>query len=378
MIDEKHRLAVYEELKRQVQEYPADDKTLHMSQFTARQLFSDDNDRYFTITKDGKYARFCDVPITWTSVERTAIRLYAGDAMIYSIIWDPNPDKKKLTYSGPQAMRFNDGKLQWALIDFKQLEGMVRVLEFGAKKYTSRVSLSYNSLHAAWESTAPIIETSLFLRGVCVAVATTNGSRPTIPTTVGSKLRIAEHGPLGTVNTSGPTSNSERSDLDSENITEGSISYSGSRSSDWMSNATVSSRNRDAAFAAARNTYTLITTIRQDSSEEYCVANATTESACSAMMWQEFVRRWNTCNAQLEGSEIVISGRDNWKKGLPMRQQCESMMRHLVAIMDGEVKDKETGEYHWHCIMCNAMFMNHTYLNHPEHIDLPAPKPEPA
>lgn len=34
-----------------------------------------------------------------------------------------------------KAMRFNEGKLQWSLIDFKSLEDMVKVLEFGAKKY---------------------------------------------------------------------------------------------------------------------------------------------------------------------------------------------------------------------------------------------------
>ena len=31
------------------------------------------------------------------------------------------------------ADRFNDGKLQWSMVDFKSLEDMVRVLEFGAK-----------------------------------------------------------------------------------------------------------------------------------------------------------------------------------------------------------------------------------------------------
>lgn len=33
--------------------------------------------------------------------------------------------------------RFNEGKLQWSLVDFKSLEPMVRVLEFGAKKYSA-------------------------------------------------------------------------------------------------------------------------------------------------------------------------------------------------------------------------------------------------
>jgi hypothetical protein len=32
--------------------------------------------------------------------------------------------------------RLNQGKPQWSLVDFPSLEGMVRVLEFGAKKYS--------------------------------------------------------------------------------------------------------------------------------------------------------------------------------------------------------------------------------------------------
>lgn len=34
-----------------------------------------------------------------------------------------------------QALRYNTGKRQWSLVDFKSLESMVEVLEFGAEKY---------------------------------------------------------------------------------------------------------------------------------------------------------------------------------------------------------------------------------------------------
>ena len=34
-----------------------------------------------------------------------------------------------------KALRYNSGKRQWSLVDFKSLEPMVEVLEFGAKKY---------------------------------------------------------------------------------------------------------------------------------------------------------------------------------------------------------------------------------------------------
>lgn len=35
------------------------------------------------------------------------------------------------------ALRYNSGKLQWSLVDFDALEDMVKVLEFGAKKYAA-------------------------------------------------------------------------------------------------------------------------------------------------------------------------------------------------------------------------------------------------
>lgn len=33
------------------------------------------------------------------------------------------------------ALRYNGGKLRWSLVDFDALEDMVKVLDFGAKKY---------------------------------------------------------------------------------------------------------------------------------------------------------------------------------------------------------------------------------------------------
>ena len=34
-----------------------------------------------------------------------------------------------------QALRYNEGKEQWSLVDFKSLKPMVEVLEYGANKY---------------------------------------------------------------------------------------------------------------------------------------------------------------------------------------------------------------------------------------------------
>lgn len=36
-----------------------------------------------------------------------------------------------------EAIKFDDGKVDWTLVPFEALEGMVKVLEFGAKKYAA-------------------------------------------------------------------------------------------------------------------------------------------------------------------------------------------------------------------------------------------------
>jgi hypothetical protein len=36
------------------------------------------------------------------------------------------------------GLRYNTGKPKWSLVDFQSLEPMVRVLEYGAKKYTTK------------------------------------------------------------------------------------------------------------------------------------------------------------------------------------------------------------------------------------------------
>lgn len=37
-----------------------------------------------------------------------------------------------------KALRFNEGKPKWSLVNYKSLEPMIRVLEFGAQKYAPK------------------------------------------------------------------------------------------------------------------------------------------------------------------------------------------------------------------------------------------------
>jgi len=59
--------------------------------------------------------------------------------------------------------------------------------------------------------------------------------------------------------------------------------------------------------------------------------------------------------------------RDNWKKGLPYQSVVDSMMRHINAILRGELFDEESKEMHIDHVMCNAMFLSHFMKNSPRY-----------
>lgn len=47
----------------------------------------------------------------------------------------PNFELQGVIKPKEKALRYNEGKRRWSLVDFKSLEPMVQVLEFGSEKY---------------------------------------------------------------------------------------------------------------------------------------------------------------------------------------------------------------------------------------------------
>lgn len=66
---------------------------------------------------------------------------------------------------------------------------------------------------------------------------------------------------------------------------------------------------------------------------------------------------------------VYTSGRNNWKKGLPISETFGSLMRHLIAFKGGEDVDPESGKSHLGHAMCNLMFISYYLQNNPEKWD---------
>ncbi|WZE63567.1 dATP/dGTP pyrophosphohydrolase [Maribacter phage Panino] len=84
-------------------------------------------------------------------------------------------------------------------------------------------------------------------------------------------------------------------------------------------------------------------------------------------------RRWSLVDFQslepmVEVLEFGATKYDdhNWKKGLKTTEIAESLLRHLVAFLNGEDNDPESGLSHIGHIQCNAMFLSYMMENKPE------------
>jgi len=61
------------------------------------------------------------------------------------------------------------------------------------------------------------------------------------------------------------------------------------------------------------------------------------------------------------GEGAIEYGENNWKNASveDIKRIRASLMRHTLAVLDGEVIDKKSGKPHTYHIGCNAMFLDY-------------------
>ena len=100
------------------------------------------------------------------------------------------------------------------------------------------------------------------------------------------------------------------------------------------------------------------------------------EGVQQALRYNQGKLEWSLVDFDsLEGLVRVLEygahkyARNNWKKGMPVTQVSESLMRHLFAFLRGEDVDPESGCRHLSHVMCNTMFLEYIMREKPHHDD---------
>jgi hypothetical protein len=104
------------------------------------------------------------------------------------------------------------------------------------------------------------------------------------------------------------------------------------------------------------------------------IARDKKENSNQALRYNNGKLQWSLVDFDsLEGLVKVLEygatkySKNNWKKGMPVTQVSESLMRHLFAFLKGEDVDPESGCRHISHVMCNAMFIEYIMREKPHY-----------
>lgn len=238
------------------------------------------------------------------------------------------------------------------LIPPEAIEALGTVLAFGAKKYTS----------TQWGKFWDVVNATrldLYIAGACVGRVMKNDLGQPILSLPNVNDKTTGLGKPETLNVFKTWTDAERAIQTLwQEIPKLNESLGSSGSTTSLQNKQTSSWQEAVKFAEASNTFTLITTTKQGSSEEYCVVSTTMASA-------SLETTLKVLKPHLDTSVLKVqTGDRNWELGMSWSRVFGAAMRHLWAWWKKEDKDPETGYSHlWHAFTCIAFLIAYEQRN---------------
>lgn len=255
-----------------------------------------------------------------------------------------------------EGIKFDAGKPRMDLLDFEALEGLAKVLSYGAAKYTKKGDCD---CHVNF-----VTEILKFGPEDFVKLVMTKISNKEILNMLPNKNKTHESGYLTTLKSINLLSKEDRQNklltlllnIDDLNglLKESTIFQ--------MQSTILCLHKLLVQFVDQNINYVLTTTIKQEQLEKDFAKDVT-------LHWDSL----KELNGSLEHSSIcksmeTIDGTNNWRLGINNSRLVASLLRHLSAYQRGENIDPESGLSHLDHIGANWMFLSANVKQRP-HLD---------
>lgn len=260
--------------------------------------------------------------------------------------------------------RKNDGKLKWSLVSMIALEPMVKVLMFGAEKYT-KINVKLVEKYLSKWNVKYVASTEKLKHKECVGAVMNNNCLITIQNINKDGANINE-------NTDEKILKDLKNLINNETLLGQLIMNIGERKeidtilTDMefrLKNLTLEEKK---VVNYVEKNLPLCTQTITMTLEDFEVSFAVSAIMDSASLMMTLICLEELLNISLVNDRIINSGKNNWKKGLKYSEISESMQRHLNAFMQGEDDDPESKLLHVGHILCNAMFLSYMVLFRPD------------
>jgi hypothetical protein len=256
--------------------------------------------------------------------------------------------------------RKNDGKLKWSLVSMVALEPMVKVLMFGAEKYTKFNIKLVEKYLSKW-NVKHVASKEKLKHKECVGVVMNNNCLITIQNISKEGVNINENTDKNILKDLKNLTNKEtllgQLMLNIKEVRE--ISTILTDMEFHLKNLTPEEKK---VVNYVENNLPLCTQTITMKLESFEVSFAVSAIMDSDSLMMTLICLEELLNISLVNEKIVTSGKNNWKKGLKYSEICESLQRHLNAFVQGENNDPESKLAHIGHILCNAMFLSYMTL----------------